>query len=200
MKTTSLIPKLSGLLVRFTIVTAISFFSLSCTGQSEWDSSEVKGRTSVFKCKKVGERLHITNSNYVDPMKTRTEYNRDKLDFSYISLVSHDPFLEAFKEAFTESRIKQLAAVNDFVSMIIGVDEKGQILGIYFSLDKGTTILPEELEVLERELLSRVKFVIIGKKVEDLIFHRVYLRVYFSEVQDGEIRMVRHSVNLKNRY
>ncbi|HDP37148.1 MAG TPA: hypothetical protein ENN27_04755 [Candidatus Atribacteria bacterium] len=200
MKTISLIQKLAAWQTRFIFVTAISFFSISCTSQSEWDSSEVKGRTSVFKCNKVGENLHITNSNYVDPMKTRTEYNWDELDFSYISLSSHDSFLEAFKEAFTESRIKKLAAVNDFVSMIIGADEKGQILGIYFILDKGTTILPEELEVLERELLSRIKFVVIGKKVEDLFFYRVHLRVYFSEVQDGEIRMVRHSVNLKNRY
>lgn len=200
MKTTSLIPKLSGLLVRFTIVTAISFFSLSCTSQSVWDSSEVKGRNSVFNCKKVGERLHITNSKYIDPRKTRIQYDINKLDFSYVSLVSHDPFLEAFKEAFTESRIKQLAAVNDFVSMIIHADEKGQVLGIYFALDKETAILPEELEVLERELLSRIKFVIIGKKVEDLIFHSVFFRVNFTEVQDGELRMVRGSVKLKNRY
>lgn len=200
MKTISLIQKLAGWQTWFIFLTAISFFSISCASQCEWDSSEVKGRTSVFKCNKVGDNLHITNSNYVDPMKTRTEYNWDELDFSYISLSSHDSFLEAFKEAFTKSRIKQLAAENDFVSMIIGADVKGQVLGIYFILDKETTILPEELESLERELLSRVKFVVIGKKIEDTFFYRVHLRVYFSEVQDGEIRMVRHSVNLKNRY
>ena len=33
-------------------------------------------------------------------MKTRTEYNWDELDFSYGSMISHDPFLEAFKESF----------------------------------------------------------------------------------------------------
>jgi hypothetical protein len=148
----------------------------------------------------VDEYLHITNSNYIDPRKTRIQYDINKLDFSYVSLVSHDPFLEAFKEAFTASRITQLAAVNDFVSMIIHVDEKGQILGIYFILDKGTTILPEELEVLERELLSRVEFVVIGKKVEDFIFYSVHFWVNFTEVQDGELRMVRGSVKLKNRY
>lgn len=176
------------------------FIVLSTKAQSVWDSSEVKGRTSVFKCKKVGKNLHITNSNYVDPMKTRTEYNWDELDFSGISLSSHDSFLEAFKEAFTASKIKQLAAVNDFVYMIICTDEKGQVLGIYFMLDKETTILPEELEVLERELLSSIKFEVIGKQVEDLFFYRVSWWVFFSEVQEGEIRMVRHSVNLKTKY
>lgn len=200
MKPTSLKQKLAGLLARLTLVTAISLFALSCTAQSVWEASEVKGKTSVFKCFKVNDKLQITNSNYIDPRKSRSEYDINRLDFSYVSLISHDPFLEAFKESFTASRITQLATVNDFVYMIINVDEKGQILGIYFILDKGTTILPEELEILERELLSKVKFEVIGKKVEDLIFHRVPFLILFTEVQDGEIRSVRNLVNLKTRY
>lgn len=200
MKTLSLKLKLAGLLTRLSLVTAISLFALSCTGQSAWDTSEVKGRTTAFKCIQVDDKLNITSNNYGEPRNTRIQYDINKLDFSYVSLISHDPFLEACKESFTASRLTQLAAVNDFVSMIIHVDGKGQALSLSFMLNERTTILPEELEILERELLTRVRFVVIGKEVEDLIFHRVHLRVYFSEVQDGEIRSVRHSVNLKNEY
>ncbi|MFO7755838.1 MAG: hypothetical protein R6U04_02905 [Bacteroidales bacterium] len=200
MKTTSLIPKLSGLLVRLTFVTAISFISISCTSQTVWEASEVKAGESIFICEKYGNRIFIQNSNYVDPMKTRTEYNWDWLEYSYVSMISHDLFLEAFKESFTDSRLTQLAKTNDYILIIFNVDEKGQILGVYFGLREETTILPEEMEILEQELLSSVEFVVIGKKVEDLIFHRVLLKVYFSEIQDGEIRSVRYSVNLKNRY
>ena len=84
--------------------------------------------------------------------------------------------------------------------MVIHVDEKGQILGIYFTLDPSTTIIPEELELFEKEVFTRVKFEVIGKKVDDLIFHSVYFRIHFNEVQNGELRMVRGSVKLKNRY
>jgi len=77
-------------------------------------------------------------------------------------MISHDPFLEAFKQSFTAGRLKQLATLKDNVTVIFDVDEKGQILGVHFLLLKETTILPEELEMLEREMLSRVKFVVIG--------------------------------------
>jgi len=200
MKTTCLKAELARLLARLTLITAISLLALSCKAQNVWEASEVKAEESVFICEKHDGYIFIQNSNYVDPMKTRIQYNWDDLDFSYVSLSSHDPFLEAFKESFTVSRLTQLATTNDNILIIFDVDEKGQILGMHFSLQEGTTILPEELEILEQELLSRVRFIVIGKQIEDLIFHRVHLIVYFSEVQNGEIRMVRNSVNLKTRY
>ena len=199
-KTTSLKPELARFLARLTLVTAISLLALSGKAQNVWEASEVKADKTVFICEDHDSRIFIRNSNYVDPMKTRIEYNSDAFGFSYVSTVSHDSFLKAFKESFTPSRLKQLAKMNDYILIIFNVDEKGQILGVRFGLSKGTTILPEELEILERELLTKISFVVVGKKVDDLIFHRVHLRVYFSEVQDGEIRMVRNSVNLKNIY
>lgn len=200
MKTTSIKQKLAGLLTGLTLVSAISLFSLSCTAQSIWETSEVKGRTSVFISEKDGKDIRVRNRNYVDPRETRSQYDINRLDFSYVSLISYDPFLESFKKSFTPNRITQLATTNDCIYIVFNIDEKGQILGIYFILDKGTTILPEELEILERELLSKVKFVVIGKKVEDLIFYRVPFWTRFTDVQNGEIRDVRNSVNLKTRY
>lgn len=200
MKPTSLKLKLAGLLARLTLVTAISLLSLSCKAQNVWEASEVKTEKTVFICEDYGSRIFIRNSNYVDPMKNRIEYNSDALGFSYVSIASYDSFLEAFKESFNDSRLTLLAKTNDYILIIFNVDEKGQILGVRFGLGKGTTILPEEMEMLEQELLSSVKFVVVGKKVDDFVFHRVHLRVYFTEVQDGEIRMVRNSVNLKNSY
>lgn len=200
MKTTSLIQNLAGLLTKFIIVTPISFFMLSCTAQIPWEASEVKVGESVFICEKQGKHIFIQNSNYVDPMKTRTEYNWDGLEYSYVSMISHEPFLEAFKESFTDNRLTQLAKKNDYILIIFNVDEKGQILGVRFGLSEETSILPEEMKILERELLSKVEFIVIGKEIEDLIFYRVLLEVDFSEIQDGEIRSVRNSVNLKNRY
>ena len=166
MKTSSLKQKLAGLLTRLSLVTAISLFSLSCTAQSVWEAPEVKTEKTVFICEDYDSHVFIRNSNYIDPMKTRIQYNWDALDFSYVSLISHDPFLEAFKEAFTANRLTQLAAANDLIYITFNVDEKGQILGMRFRLREGTTILPEELERLERELLSRVRFVVIGKKID----------------------------------
>jgi len=196
----SLKRKSVGILNKLGLVIAISLLAQSCTGQSVWESSVVKGKTSTFNCQNLENKIHITNINYKDPRETRIQYDNNRLDFSYVSIISHEDFLEAFKHSFTDSRIAQLAEVNDFVSMVIHVDEKGQILGIYFTLDPSTTIIPEELELFEKEVFTRVKFEVIGKKVDDLIFHSVYFRIHFNEVQNGELRMVRGSVKLKNRY
>lgn len=198
MKTTRLTPKLAGLPARLSLFSAICLLVLSCAAQNVWETSEVKAGASVFFVEKSGKHFSVRNSNYIDPMKTRIEYNWDALEYSYVSMISHDPFLEAFKQSFTAGRLKQLATLKDYVTIRLSVDEKGQILGVRFGLFEGTTIQPEELEMLERELLSRVKFVVIGKKLEGMIFYYVSLRVYFSEVLNGEIRPVRYSVNLKN--
>ena len=185
---------------KLSLFAAICLFALSGAAQSVWEESEVKAGESVFFTNKIGKHLSVRNSNYSEPMNTRDQYNWDALEFSYVSMISHDPFLEAFKESFAAGRIKQLATLKDYVTVIFDVDEKGQILGVHFLLLKETTILPEELEMLERELLSRVRFVVIGKKLEGMFFHRVSLWVFFSEVLNGEIRPVRYSVNLKNSY
>ena len=200
MKIKKVKPNLERLLARLSLVAAISLFSLSCTAQSVWEASEVKARESVFSSEKHDKYFSIRNSNYIDPMKTRKQYDINRFDFSYVSLVSHDSFLEAFKKSFTNKKLTKLSETGENVDIVFNADERGQILGIRFRLLEGTTILPEELEKLEQELLSRVKFIVIGEKVEDLIFHRVHFRVNFSEVQDGEIRSVRNSENLKTRY
>jgi hypothetical protein len=200
MKTTRFKHKFAGLPAKLSLFSAIYLLALSCAAQSVWEVSEVKAGESVFFVYKNGKHLSVWDSNYIDPMGTRIEYNWDALEYSYVSMISHDPFLEAFKESFTAGRLKQLATLKDYVTITFDVDEKGQILGVRFGLYEGTTIQPEELEMLERELLSRVKFVVIGKKLEGMFFYRVSLRVFFSEVLNGEIRHVRTSVNLKNSY
>jgi hypothetical protein len=198
MKTTRLKLKFAGLPARLSLFSAICLLALSCAAQSVWEASEVKAGESFFFIDRIGDHFSVRNSNYIEPMNTRVQYNWDALEFSYVSMISHDPFLEAFKASFTAGRLNQLATLKDNVTIIFDVDENGQILGVHFLIPKETTILPEELEMLERELLSRVKFVVIGKKLEGMFFHRVSLLVFFSEVLNGEIRTVRYSVNLKN--
>ncbi|HNZ69781.1 MAG TPA: hypothetical protein PLC29_10300 [Prolixibacteraceae bacterium] len=200
MKTTTLKPRLSGLPAKLSLFATIFLLALSGSTQSVWEVSEVKAGETVFFVDKIGTHLSVRNSNYIEPMNTRDQYNWDALEFSYVSMISHDPFLEAFKQSFTAGRLKQLATLKDNVTVIFDVDEKGQILGVHFLLLKETTILPEELEMLEREMLSRVKFVVIGKKLEGMFFHRVSIWVFFSEVLNVEIRPFRYSVNLKNSY
>ncbi len=184
MKTTGSEPQLAGLLTRFTLVIAMSFFTLFCTAQNVWEAPEVRAEKTVFICDNLGSRICIENSNFIDPSKTKIEYNWDDWDYAFVELCSQDTLREAFKESFTGSRLKQLAEKNDYVIMIFHVDGKGQILGITFLLNKWTSITPEEMETLEQELLSRVRFVPVGKKIDDTFFHRITFIMFFAKILD----------------
>jgi len=197
MKTKSLKQKSLGMLTRLSFVTAISLFSLTCTAQSAWEKSETKGESTVFKCEKTNDRLFIQNSTNIDPRKNRKEYNNYTLEYSFVRLVSHDAILNAFKKAFTKEEIKVLSELKENITIFVLVGEKGQILNISFALNENTTILPANMEILENELLNNMQFEIIGKKIDYPTFYSSPFRVYFSEVESGEIHTVRNSVNLK---
>lgn len=197
MKTTSLKQKSLVLLTRLSFVTAISLFSLACTAQSAWEASETKGESTIFKCEKAMGSLFISNSTSIDPRKSRKEYNHEVLEYSFVRLVSHDAILNAFKRAFTKEEIRVLSELKEGITIFVLVGEKGQNLNISFALNENTTILPANIEVLEKELLNNMQFEIIGKRIDYPTFYSSPFRVKFSEVENGEIRMVRNSVNLK---
>lgn len=165
--------------------------------QNAWSSSQVKGAKVLFECKKSGEAIFIKNSKYTETTKTRKEYDFDSNEYSYVRLISQRSILEVFKGAFDIKRISFLSKTNESVDISISVDEKGQLINIRFSLSIGTSITPCEIEALENLLVNRVKFDIIGKRISEPIFYGVYIRVRFSEVEKGEIRMARNLENMK---
>lgn len=175
-----------------------TLLSLPCLGQSAWDSTRVTGNFSTFHCRKIDlDGISVENIKNEDPRETRRHYDISSLGFAFVSILSHDAFLDAFKSAFSKERVARLSEMKDQIILILYVDEKGEILRIVFLLENNTTITPMEIEVLEQELLSRVKFTPVGKKVDDRIFHAPAFTIWFSEIANGEIRSVRGSEKLK---
>ena len=200
MRTTSLKHSTTLLLVGLSFATAASLLPLTGRAQGAWEANEVKVKSKVYRCKKDINLGHIFiyNSTYPENLLSeRAQYNPEVQEFSYVKLVSHDAVLNAFRRAFTAEEIGKLAELKEHVSFIVHVGEGGQILTLAFSIRTGTTISPASIETLENELLKGMQFEVIGKRFDYPIFYTSAFRVYFSEVEKGELRMARASENLK---
>lgn len=185
-------------LTRVSLMACITLCSLACTGQNAWKGSEAKGVSTVFKSEINMGSIYIKNTQITDSCYLgREEYNPESIDFSFVRLTSHDAVLNAFRKAFSEEEIEMLSVAKERISIFPSVDEKGLILRLSFSIREDTRILPTQMEVLEKELLQNMKFDIVGKRINNPIFYSSSFRVYFSEIEHGEIRSVRNSVNFK---
>lgn len=197
MKTHRSVTSIRNLRNRASLMVCIILLSLTCVGQSVWKDTEAKGENTIFKSEVKMGSIYIQNSKTTDSYQGREEYNPEKSDFSYVRITSHDVVLNAFRKAFSLEEITTLSEGKERVSIFLDVDERGQILSISFSIKEATRIRPVNIEILENELLNNMHFEVIGKMIDQPIFYRPSFRVYFSEVEAGEIRMVRNSVNLK---
>ena len=200
MRTTSLKHSTTLLLVGLSFATAASLLPLTGRAQGAWEANEVKVKSKVYRCKKDINLGHIFiyNSTYPENLLSeRAQYNPEVQEFSYVKLVSHDAVLNAFRRAFTAEEIGKLAERKEYVSIQVCVDEGGQILRLAFSIMTVTIISPASIETLENELLKGMRFEVIGKRFDYPIFYHIFLRVYFSEVEKGELRPVRAYENIK---
>lgn len=195
--------KLLGLLGKLALIPAMILLSLPSFGQGAWDSTFVAGKFVEFDCtlRTSTNRLYITNTTRADPSVARIWYDNATSRYSFVCPTSHDDFLDAFRNAFSEEKIAQLAERHEFVRMNMFVDGRGKIIFISFSLEAGTIILPEELELLEMEFLRRVKFKIVGVKVNAPICHYVDFDIPFEEVVQGKLGNVAWFIeNFKKAY
>lgn len=180
----------------------ISIFTIlisgsSCIAQSKWNSSKVKGKSIYYEIRKSNESIFIRNSNQKGDTFSRRSYNPDVDELSNVRMTSHNAVLESFKEVFKMDRIKQLAESNDYVTIFVDVDENGLIINIRFALVKESSISPVEIEALETNLLKKMQFEVIGKRFVEPLFYSAPIRVSFSEVESGLIRMENIRENLK---
>ena len=200
MKTTSLKHSTALLLAGLSLATAVGFLPLTGRAQGAWEANEVKGKSTVYRCEKdidIG-RIYICNSKYPENIQNeRAQYNHEVQEFSRVRLVSHDAVLNAFRRAFTAEEIGKLAELGEDVSLSVYVGEGGQILKLTFSIRTGTIISPASIETLENELLKGMRFEVIGKRFDYPIFYIMFWRVYFSEVEKGELHCVRAYENIK---
>lgn len=180
------------------LILSLILINLNLNAQSIWDSAQYKTKSNTFKCKKLSEnKIYVENTRYEPNLKDRKHYDSEKNEFSYVKIKSHDDYLKAFKESFSDKRISKLSSLGERIIISFLIDESGNIILVNFSLDKSSNLSIEELEILENQLINNVKFDIVGKKILDPIFYNWGIRIFFREVEKGEIEFARKSENFK---
>ena len=98
MKTTSLKHSTALLLAGLSLATAAGLLPITGRAQGAWEANEVKGKSTVYRCKKNLEYIYIYNSKYPENLQDeRAQYNPEVQEFSRVRLVSHDAVLNAFR-------------------------------------------------------------------------------------------------------
>ncbi|MDX9771578.1 MAG: hypothetical protein RBT19_14545 [Tenuifilaceae bacterium] len=202
MRTNSIISKshsLPGILFIFIL---FALTSHPAAAQEVWPTGEekgsvtlVKGKNTTFRCK-VGnnswEGLYITNTSFGNPMEGRKEHSNRYDEYSVVKLVSHNSVITAIRKTFPGGRLAELVAADEEFSFSIYIDEKGEVISLNYGLEFGTSILPTEIEGLEKNLLNALEFTIEGKRFDSPTVYSAYIVVKFPEVERGEIRRLRN--------
>jgi hypothetical protein len=202
MKTTTILKKTYRLQITLILAGLISLTSHPTTAQNAWPTGEekgsvtlVKGNKITFRCK-VGdnswEGLFIKNTRFGNPMEGRKEHSNRYDEYSVVKLVSHDSVINAIRKSFPGGRLAELVAADEEFSLSIYIDEKGEVISLNYGLEFGTSILPTEIEVLEKNLLNALEFTIEGKRFDSPTVYSAYIVVKLPEVERGEIRRLRN--------
>jgi hypothetical protein len=139
--------------------TVISIFVLlisitSIYAQQFKPNSIVRAKRSSYKIDTIkfdNKNIHVENSNNRYSNKPSTQ----GADFTF-EKVNKSGTYNAFKQVFSDDRLKQLA--NERILLIFNVSLEGKIQEVEFTLNKNTLITIPELEALEGALKSNVSF------------------------------------------
>ncbi|MGZ3753709.1 MAG: hypothetical protein ACXVAY_02050 [Mucilaginibacter sp.] len=137
-----------------TSIFVLLFTITSIYAQQFKPSSIVRAKHSSYKIDTIKfdkKNIHIENSTN----KYSNKPSRQGADFTF-EKVNKSGTYNAFKEVFSDSRLKQLA--NERILIIFNVSLEGKIQEIEFTVNKNTLITIPELEALEGALKANVSF------------------------------------------
>jgi len=157
----------------------------------------IETKSNTYKSRKLLFGISIENIQNENNTKGLNIYNPEIYEFSWVKIKSHDDFLNVFNVAFSKERIELLAKKNERIIISCKVDEKANIIVTSFILDINTQITIEEIEKLEHNLIKKVNFEVVGKKFTEPIYYDWSIRVFFKEVEKGEIEFARKSESYK---
>ena len=160
-----------------------------------WKETTISGNKGASYNRSTNSREDhalYSNTNY-DWNKISKEYPPNEyLDQTFPGYKTdiHNSFLRAVKTCLSEERIKALANRNEQFHLGLNLDQNGNILYMYFSLDTNTVITPDELYCLEVNFKKLLVFVPI-RKINEKHMDGFGITTTFKEIQAGEIPAIR---------
>ena len=186
------------------IVLVLIMFSTTLLNAQE-NKWEVKGDQNNYilygsrKGKTEGKFIIYSNSNYNDDELKKIRKHVDINEFYLYRINNHELFISAFKNSFTDNRIKELVQNDETIKVTFILDENGKIMAVYFMLLSSTSINVYEIEKLENELLKVISF-IVTNPIEDNSFGSFAVRTSFKEILKGEIKAIRNNEKSTEEY
>jgi len=172
--------------------TLISNYSFS--QEWNWVDSKVSGSKGGYNCSKhktINEAIYVNQKyNLKEMLKEYPGYATVDPSFLGYKTDLHDIFLKAIKMSIDEKKIKTLAEKNEQFYVGFDLDQDGNILMLYFTLDTATIVATEELFNLEENIKKFFVFKPI-RKVNVKLSGGFGITTNFKEILAGEIPYIR---------
>ncbi|HSA04557.1 MAG TPA: hypothetical protein P5145_03090 [Tenuifilaceae bacterium] len=183
------------------IIYFLSVFPLlSCQyttfAQEKLKNNEVKGRDNLYIETVIYNKKGSANSKYFENKKYNlSEIHKQRVpdspgaSFLIYRLNSHEAFINAFYNSFSQERITNLSKQNLDFEVNFVLDKKGKILGIAFRISGESDISVFEIESLEKELETNITFQPIGRSGKE--YPGEYpVRTSFKEIEQGKVNAI----------
>jgi len=169
------------------------------------DSKEyqVKGKKGVLKCVESKSKNRTIYSNANNKKNLSEDYKSDdptlELSFLGFFINSYDSFLDAFSDTFSKSRIDELAQKKEKIVIDFRLTQDGEYLAMAFTLNYGTSLMPDEILTLEENIKKMVTFTPL-QKFEHKLLTAYVIRTDFDEIRRGDItRLKKMEANQRER-
>ncbi|MGD9679185.1 MAG: hypothetical protein AB7V16_12660 [Vulcanibacillus sp.] len=176
-----------------TIISILLFWGNSALPQGLWQEGVIHTKSVDLRCtlssnkKTYFVKTSTSNSKIELPFGTSEEKGSAKL---YIN--SERIFYYIIADVFSLQRVKEIMEIEKQIPISFIVDEDGIPIEITFFIKTNTKIKPEELAMIERGLMEKIRFKIIREIPfgEPCVYPFLHI-LKFDEFLKGELKLLK---------
>lgn len=173
----------------------------SIYAQNIWTEGVNNTKSGQFVCKMYSSTNTITVKKSVTDERVNYKLKMEKGESVKVFINSEKDFSAILKSVFDNKRIKELISSDEKLELLFALDSDGNPIQITFRLISSTAITPYELNEIDEQIKSKIKFKIkrdFPRKDDhiNMFFHRIK----FDELLNGEIKSLKENEEEGKRY
>jgi len=192
-------------MVKFCLFLVFTFFTFRFANAQDKMTKlidTVKGNEISFvrhEILRYGYIIHANSKYNEEEIMKEYPPARDS-DYFSIYLNSNSNFVDIVKTTFSAVRIEELQNENEDIGITVRVSQQGEPLLLSFTIKDSSSITPNELEQLEKEMLAKLKFTTYQVHVSGNASMFIHFEFTFDEIQAGNIKQLEGNEAAYERY
>ena len=185
--------------IRLTI--GMILLTKSIYAQNIWNEGINNTKSGQFVCKVYNSTNTITVKKTVNDERVNYTLKMEEGESVKAFINSEKDFSSILKSVFDHTRIKELVLSDEKFEIIFTLDSDGNPIQTTFRLNLKTTLTPYELNEIDEQIKSKIKFKIkrdFPRKDDHINMY--FQRIKFVELLSGEIKSLKENETEGKKY